>query len=299
MAVSVFVGVYLMTATTDRMRKSFALAGTTLLLASGAVAATEGQPDSTTSNTQPSGSAAHVHLERTTYSNPAEASQALFEAVNAGDLEMLARILGSPDELLSSENADADKEERARFVRNYQQMHRLVRRTDGTVALYIGADNWPFPVPLVERDDRWLFDTDAGLREILYRRVGENEVAAIELCDTLLRSQRSAATHHPNETNQDPAALLIDSLLSAAHDGGGPVRFHGYEFRVLEPSHKDFTVVAYPASYRSSGVMTFVAERDTVYEKDLGPDTTRAAQALTSARPDRSWSHADPDVPPN
>src|ERR1700720_1234122 len=109
-----------------------------------------------------------------------EASQSLFQAVQSNNEEAIAKILGGPTELTSSRDAGQDKLDREMFVQKYQEMHRLHREPDGSVTLYIGAENWPFPIPLVEKDGAWHFDPDTGLKEVLFRRIGENELTAIE-----------------------------------------------------------------------------------------------------------------------
>ena len=87
----------------------------------------------------------------------------------------MTEILGAGKELVSSDDDVQDKSERERFTRKYQEMHRLVREPDATTVLYIGAENWPFPIPLVSTDGAWSFDAKAGMEEVLFRRIGENE----------------------------------------------------------------------------------------------------------------------------
>src|ERR1700686_5349327 len=117
-----------------------------------------------------------------TFSSPGEASNALFQAVQNGDEEALQRILGCGKEVTSSGDEIEDKLERERFSQKYQEMHRLVREPDGSTVLYIGAENWPFPIPLVSRNGAWYFDSKTGMQEIKFRRVGENEATAVEVC---------------------------------------------------------------------------------------------------------------------
>src|SRR5947207_4697564 len=119
--------------------------------------------------------------EPKTFSSPAEASNALFQAVKNADEQALEAILEAGKEVTSSSDEVEDKLERERFSQKYQQMHRLVREPDGTTVLYVGAENWPFPIPLVSSRGRWRFDADAGWREITYRRIGANEETAIEV----------------------------------------------------------------------------------------------------------------------
>jgi Protein of unknown function (DUF2950) len=117
---------------------------------------------------------------RTTFSSGGAASQALYLAVRDDDEDSITRILGARRDIVFSDDEAQDKAERERFIRKYQQMHRLVREPDATVVLYIGAENWPFPIPLEATiDGGWQFDADAGMEQILFRRIGENEVTAL------------------------------------------------------------------------------------------------------------------------
>jgi Protein of unknown function (DUF2950) len=95
----------------------------------------------------------------------------------------LERIPGAGNEVSSSSDEIEDKLERQRFSEKYQEMHRLVREPDGSTVLYIGAGNWPFPMPPVSKDGVWFFDSDTGTQEILFRRIGEPETTAIEVCE--------------------------------------------------------------------------------------------------------------------
>src|SRR6266446_3799028 len=216
-----------------------------------------------------------------TFPSAAEASQTLFQAVKGNDEQAIVKILGGPTELTSSRDEGQDKRDRELFVQKYQEMHRLCREPDGSVMIFIGAENWPFPVPLVEKNGAWQFDSVAGQKEVLFRRIGENELTAIATCHKFVAAKK----HHPAEPN---TADLTDTVLTSlvakaayASDSGDPVLFHGYYFRLLPagPTQSKtpgrFALIAYPAEYRSSGVMTFiVTDRDVVYEKDLGADTS-------------------------
>jgi hypothetical protein len=204
--------------------------------------------------------------------------------------------------------------------------------------LYIGAENWPDPMPLVEKNNAWYFDTDAGKEEILARRVGRNELATIDVCYQLVDAQqqhyaranngehRYAVKFSGNNHGQDglfssengeqsvsPHDSLIASAgveigTAASHD---PIPFNGYYFRILtgqgnsaEGGPKSYLVngtmvrgfafVAYPAVYRSTGVMTFIVNQNgIVYQKDLGPDTEKIANAITEYDPDSTWGRVD------
>src|SRR5579862_1687192 len=126
-----------------------------------------------------------------TFSSAEEASNALVTAARSNDEKALLDILG-PDgkQIISSGDESEDVETRANFVDRYQEMHRLVTEPDGTTTLYIGAENWPTPIPLVNKGNTWYFDTEAGKYEILVRRIGRNEMSAIHICRELVAAQK-------------------------------------------------------------------------------------------------------------
>jgi hypothetical protein len=225
---------------------------------------------------------------QTTFPSAEEASRALLLAVETHDSHALIQILGQRNELISSKDADQDKIDRERFVLKYHEMHRLVRARNGEALLVIGAENWTFPIPLVTHNGRWRYDSDAGEREVLFRRIGENEVAAIEVCHALVAS---ATKPQARADANDP----VDTLLAGITAANKSVPLRGYYFRLLRsPSNNAPALVAYPAVYGSSGVMTFmVDDRGVVYQKDLGPSTPKVAPAMTANRPDQTWTRAD------
>src|SRR5438128_367322 len=111
-----------------------------------------------------------------TFASATEATEMLFQAVQSGDKDRITKILGGPTELLSTDDQVQDDLDRGLFLHKYREMHRLARESDGSMMLYIGAENWPFPIPLVQKDGSWRFDAAKGRDEILFRRVGENEL---------------------------------------------------------------------------------------------------------------------------
>lgn len=278
-----------------------------------------------------------------TFSSAAEATQTLIAALEANDQPALLSILG-PDakEIISSGDPVEDKNRRAEFVQKYRQMHRLVIEPDGMTTLYIGAENWPAPIPLVHKGDVWFFDTPFGKQEILYRRIGRDELATIQVCRELVDAEKEyySQPHDGNPNKQYAQKLFsepgkhnglywkpasgepespIGPLVAAASAEGyappysdeKPQPFHGYYFRILTGqgakapggAHsyidngamtRGFAVLAYPAEYRSSGVMTFIVNEDgIVYEKDLGSKTAEFAKSLTAYDRDKSWRKAD------
>jgi hypothetical protein len=117
-----------------------------------------------------------------TFSSPEEASNAFVTAMQGNDENAMLDILGAGGrQIVSSGDETEDAQTRANFVARYQEMHRLVKEPDGTTTLYVGAKNWPTPIPLANKGNSWYFDTEAGKMEILYRRVGRNEMSTIRV----------------------------------------------------------------------------------------------------------------------
>src|ERR1035437_10054755 len=132
-----------------------------------------------------------------TFSSPEDASNALVTAAQSNDEKAILDILGPNEKkIVSSGDETEDVNSRANFVQKYQEMHRLVKEPDGTTTLYIGAENWPTPIPLVNRGKAWYFDTEAGKKEILYRRIGENEISAIRVCQELVAAEKEYHSTH-------------------------------------------------------------------------------------------------------
>jgi hypothetical protein len=234
-----------------------------------------------------------------TFASPQQASNALYVAAMSGDQARLVEILGGGKQIVSTDDQLNDNQEREVFTKKYQEMHRLVRRSDGAMILYVGAENWPFPVPLVSKSGRWYFDSDSGAKEILYRRVGANEITAIETCHALAEEEQKNSSQSAkggatmNHMPEDEALLQYAHALVSGQDGAEEHPFDGYHFRKLNQTGQG-AYIAYPADYRSSGVMTFVVTHDgKVYEKDLGPKTDVVVKDMTDWKPDNTWYPAD------
>ena len=271
-----------------------------------------------------------------TFSSPEGASNALVTAAQSNDEKAMLDILG-PDgkQIVSSGDEAEDTHSRANFVKRYQEMHRLVKEPDGTVTLYIGAENWPTPIPIVNKGDLWYFDTAAGKKEILYRRIGRNELSAIRVCQELVAAEKEYHSAHNEYAQQifsdegqhnglywkagdgEPASTIGPLVASAVVQGygknqdGALTPYRGYYYRMLTQQGKNgpgsaksymvngkmtagFAFVAYPAEYRSSGVMTFIVSKDgVVYQKDLGKKTDILAKAMKEYNPNSSWQKAE------
>lgn len=246
------------------------------------------------------GSAYPISAQQSTvpeFSSPAEAGQTLFQAVKSNDEQAIARILGGPTDLTTSSDPGKDKADRELFVEKYEEMHRLGREADGSVTLYVGAENWPFPVPVVNNKGSWHFDSEAGKREVLLRRIGENELIALSNCEKF-----AAAEERYIAAPDDPTDSAATSLVARAASGsasGDPIRLNGYYYRLVPvasaKTHRTPSValIAYPAEYRSSGVMTLVVTKHgVVYEKDLGANTTALASTMAVFHKDPTWRAA-------
>jgi hypothetical protein len=272
-----------------------------------------------------------------TFTSAEDASNALFTAAQSNDEKAMLDIFGPDGKLVVSSGDDVqDHEMHANFAKKYQELHRLVTEPDGSTTLYIGAENWPAPIPLMHKGNVWYFDTAAGTKEILYRRVGRNEITTIRVCQELVAAQKDYASQNHNEyaqrffsdagkhnglywtaadgVPQSPIGPLIASAVAEGYESipqGGPTPFHGYYFHILiaQGHHAPggsknyivrgkmtggFAFVAYPAEYRSSGIMTFIVGRDgVVYEKDLGKNTEAIVKAMKKFDPDSGWHRSE------
>jgi len=271
-----------------------------------------------------------------TFTSPSEAAQALYDAGKANDINALEAILGtSSREVLNSGDSVQDSKARETFIMRFEQMNRIGKDTDGSRVLYIGADNWPFPIPLKQADGKWYFDTISGKQEILFRRIGKNEYAAMRVMNALAEAQldyhdrfsRYTDKWVSSDDKQDglywkaaegqPESPIGPLVAYAAAKGYSksdqPEPFYGYFFRMLTAQGANakggaksyivsgemtggYAFVAYPADYRSSGVMTFLIDQNgVIYEKDLGPNTAELAKAMTTFNPDKTWTKVSAD----
>lgn len=272
-----------------------------------------------------------------TFSSPEDASKAIVAALQNNDEKAVLEILGlAAKQIVSSGDPIEDAENHATFVRKYEEMHRFVKEPDGSVTLYIGAENWPTPIPVEIDGNLWFFDTEAGEREIIFRRIGRNEYSAIRICQEIVAAQKEyhAAQHNeyakqiysdegqhnglywkvPDGEPQSPIGPLVASAVAEGYakgKAGPPTPYRGYFFHILTRQGKDtpsgaksyfvngkmtegFAFVAYPAEYRSSGVMTFIVNQDgLVYQKDLGKKTEALGKAMQEYDPDSTWIKAE------
>jgi len=251
------------------------------------------------------------------FSKPENAAAALYAATKRNDEAELLVILGpNGKEIIQWSDDPAERQEhRAEFAQKYEQMHRLIREPDNTVALYVGAENWPLPIPLVEYHGAWYFDADLGRQEIRYRRIGRNEVEALEVCRTLVEAEKeyretahqytakfisSGASHDglywksADDAKRSPIGPYLAHAGVSGRDTTHTQPFHGYYYRILLAGSDTFAIIAFPAEYRSSGVMTFLVNQDgNAYEKDLGEQTATLSNQVSSSHVDNSWKQVE------
>jgi hypothetical protein len=250
-----------------------------------------------------------------TYAAPDDAVKALIDVARKGTLDDLMKILGPRAQpLVDASDPQTARQNREVFVVAAAEQWRLVDNGPDSRLLIVGHESWPFPVPLVKNADRWRFDTAAGVEEVMARRIGRNELAAIRACRTYVFAQRLYASRghdgkpaglYATALGSDPGrhnglywparrgekrSPLGDLIAASAREDKSP--FHGYRFKILtSPEPKGFALVAWPATYDSTGVMTFVVSQDgIVREKDLGPDTARTASAMAAYGADQTWA---------
>ena len=276
-----------------------------------------------------------------TFNSPEDAVKALSAAVTREKVDELLQIFGPEGkELIDASDPASARRGREVFTAAAAERWKLVDRQGGGKTLVIGNEEWPFPVPLVQDAQGWHFDAAAGREEVITRRIGRNELAVIDACQTYVAAQRRYASQahdgkkpglyaasfrsDPGKQNGlywearrgEPRSPLGDLLAEAANperlksDAAKPPPFHGYYFKILTgqgPSARGgaksylvngemsggFALVAWPAQYDSTGIMTFIVGPDAVVrEKDLGPETEAAARAMSTFDPDPSWASA-------
>jgi hypothetical protein len=274
------------------------------------------------------------------FTTPEEAVSALADAAKAQDQNRLLTVLGPDGKVIvSSGDPVADANTLDNFVSAYDAKHALELEGDGSQALIIGNDDWPFPIPLVNKGGKWQFDTRAGVDEILRRRIGRNELAAIQVCLAYVQAQNEYASRDPaglgshvyaqrivsRAGNKDglywptaegePPSPLGDLAAKASAEGykagKTPIPYHGYYYHILTRQGPNapggtydylakgkmiggFALIASPAEYGNSGIMTFIVNHDgTVFQKDLGPETHKLARKIESFDPDQTWTRVE------
>ncbi len=275
------------------------------------------------------------------FSSPELAAAALADAVKSGSNRAVLKVLGSDaDDIVASGDEVADAEVRQRFAAAYDARHSIKPEGNRKATLIVGDDDFPFPIPLYNTKSGWEFDTKAGRQEILYRRIGRNELDAIQTCLAFVDAENEYAEKDRGQgvgvyaqrfvsspgkkdglfwrDDHDPSPLG-ELAAKASSEGykleGKGAPYHGYYYRILTAQGPDapggalsyvatgkmiggFALIAYPAEYGNSGVMTFMVNHaGIVYQKDLGRSTALEAKRITLFDPDRTWKKVDAAKP--
>jgi hypothetical protein len=276
-----------------------------------------------------------------TFATPEAAVAALASAVSTTNQTELHAIFGPATEDLVNPDPVQAASEFASFAAALSETNHLAPESDTRRILELGNAAWPFPVPIVQKDGRWFFDTTAGKEEIMNRRVGRNELSTLKVVRAYLEAQREYASKDRDGSGVLKYAQKIistsgakDGLFwspdfdgeisplgplaaDAAAEGYGkgkkapgdePQPFHGYLFKILTRQGKHapggkydyiingnmiggFALVAWPAEYGETGIMTFIVnQQGRVYQKDLGPQTAKTVGAMKSYDPDKTWA---------
>ena len=274
------------------------------------------------------------------FSSPEDAAAALAAAVKSGPRDILKVLGKAADDIVSSGDEVADVDIRQRFTSMYDAKHAVKTEGNKKGTLMLGPDDFPFPIPLVNTNTGWEFDTDEGRIEVLRRRIGRNELDAIQTAlafvdaeneyadkdrgeGTGVYAQRIVSTPGKKDglfwrDDSDPSplgALAAQASSEGYKTGEGPAPYHGYYFRILKGQGSDapggalnyvvkgkmiggFALIAWPAEYGNSGVMTLMVNHaGTVYQKDLGKRTEFVAQRATLFDPDQTWKKVDAAKP--
>lgn len=247
------------------------------------------------------------------FSSAESAAQALISAAATNNTSELSQIFGpQAKSLLSSGNTQQDQAERQEFAGIAQKQHRLERDSmdPHRMILCIGDQDWPFPVPIVETNGQWTFDSSMGVESMKARRIGADELDTIEICAGFVGVERTYAEQNANHQYAaqvaDLRGLAPQEFVAAAGEVRKP--YHGYYFQILTAQGPEaaggaqnylmkgaliggFALIAWPAEYGVTGVNTYIVNQDgTVYEKDLGAPSNRASPPLSVYNPDRTWT---------
>jgi len=274
------------------------------------------------------------------YKTPEDAAAAFAAAVKSGPGDILKVLGRAAEDIVFSGDEVADNDIRQRFSSMYEAKHGIKAEGNKGATLILGPDDFPFPIPLINTKTGWEFDTDEGRIEVLRRRIGRNELDAIQTALAFVDAQNEYADKDRGEgagvyaqrivsspgkkdglfwrDDSDPSPLgpLAAQASSEGYKAGeGMTPYHGYYFRILKGQGPDapggalnyvvkgkmiggFAMIAWPAEYGNSGVMTFLVNHaGVVYQKDLGARTDFVAKRLTLFDPDQTWKKVDAAKP--
>ena len=280
--------------------------------------------------------------QQETFSSPEEAFKAMMEALRAGNSSRLVRLFGPQWRTIFSDEARLSGQTLDQFLKEYGEKNRLEKIGKNRVVLHVGPEDWPWPIPAVKVGSRWRFDVEKGEKEILARRIGGYEVAAVQVCLAYVDAQREYAQEHitakgmgeyaqkfmsdegkenglcwvpGKEKKPSPVGPLLANACQIDYPGTRPKEkpapYYGYYYKILTRQGKEapggaydyivdgkmiggFALVAYPAFYGKSGIMTFIVNQEgQVYKKNLGGKTGEIAEAMKKFNPDKTWKKVD------
>ena len=284
------------------------------------------------------GAGAAAPTAQKVFGTPEEAVKELVAAAKANDVKAMLAVLGADAAaVIFSGDPAEDRATFERFAKAYDEANRIDRQGDAKAVLSVGKDDWPLPFPLVKAKSGWQFDTKQGREEVINRRIGRNELSVIQAMQAYVDAQQEYYQRNPGNakllqyaqkvtsskgkrdglyypTKEGESPSPLGALFASAQatgrtpdEGGKPIPYHGYVFRILTGQGSDakggaydyvvrgsmiggFGLVAYPAIYGNSGVMTFIVNQDgVVYQKDLGASTASVAGKMTKFNPDSTW----------
>jgi hypothetical protein len=253
---------------------------------------------------------------RSSFPTPGAAAQEFAEAIRKDDKASLTAMLGPESAPLLNADTVQGGNERKSFLQAYDSVRLLVPAGPEAFFLEVGAGRWPLPLPIVKNGNEWKFDTRTGIRELVLRRIGRNELAVLGVMRGIVGAQHEYAAKmggfatklrsEPGkqdglywETNagepESPAGPLLAWAEAQGYTPGTgqPAPYRGYFYRrlnVADPK-KEFAILAYPAEYGSSGIMTFIVNQDgAIYRKNFGVETDKAVQEIQGFKPDDTWT---------
>jgi len=282
-------------------------------------------------------------LQQKSYGSPEAAVKALIDAIKSDDIMQMGMVLGPDSRMIfSSGDETADRKMLESFVKLYDEKNKIEKAGNSKAVLLVGEQDWPMPIPMVMKGQRWLFDTKKGKEEVLNRRIGRNELAVIKVCEAYVDAQQEFALMDSDgdgqvkyaqkfwsspgkkdglywETKEGEKPSPLGPFAAKARTEGyeksstsdQPQPYHGYFYKILKGQGRNakdgaydyvvkgnmiggFALVAYPAQYGNSGVMTFIVNQGgVVYQKHLGKDTAKKAQAMKIFDPDKTWKKVE------
>lgn len=256
------------------------------------------------------------------FASPQQAVNALSKALQSSDMsQSLGAIFGSENsDLWNSGDAVQDQRTKALFQKRLAEGQKITYVDKKHAILFAGLSGWSFPIPLERKGNKWIFDTKIGREEILNRRVGANELDAIQGAKDYVRAQKEyAALNHgkyagkflsnagqknglywdaKNPQDQSPISAKVLEARAEGYQGkpaqGDALLYHGYYYRILKTRGKGFAMIAYPAKWNDSGVMTFQVNQDgQVLQKNLGKDSIQIASTMKVYQVDSTWKNAN------